>query len=95
MVLHFYMWYLKRSWKIWRLWVGSVSCTERAVRQDTVFLKKQWFSSTIITKSLEPIREKAHSLEYQGSDTRFCSQPIVFEVFNCSNYPKSWKLNTV
>lgn len=69
------------------------------VRQDTVFLKKQLFSSVSSLVSFEPIKvikmEKAHSLGYHGRDTNFCSLSIVFEVFNQSHYPKYWMLNTV
>lgn len=73
MVLHFYMWGLKRSWKR-RLCVENVSCTDTdKAGQDTVFLKKQLFSSVSPLVFFEPIkvikREKAHSLGYHGRDT--------------------------
>lgn len=78
----------------------NVSCTDSdKVRQDTVFLKKQLFSSVSSLVSFEPIKvikmEQAHSLGYHGRDTHFCSLSVVFEVFNQSHYPKYWMLNTV
>lgn len=90
MVLHFYVWGLKRSWKR-RLCVENVSCTDTdKSRQDTVFLKKQLFPSVSSLASFELIKivktEKAHILGYHGRDTYFYSLP---------RNPEYWKLNTV
>lgn len=77
-VLHFYVWGLKRrGWKR-RLCVENVSCTDTdKTRQDTVFLKKQFFSSVSSLVSFDPIKVikmgKGHSLAYCGRGTHFCS----------------------